>query len=551
MADVPGGQLQKGSGDEREYVPLSLDVRDNAALTRLGKKAVLKRKFGFMSILGFSCTILITWEGFLALFNTGYANGGPAGVIYGYLLVWAGTFSTFVTLSEMASMAPTSGGQYHWVAMLAPESCQQFLSYTTGTWPQMDMPFTIAADQILGWLTVLGWQTVVASTANLAATMIQGIIILSSPTSYAPKTWHAVLLYFGCILYSLVINTAPAGILPKFESSTFILHSAGFFAILIPLVIMGPHGSASDVFLTFKNGGNWPTQGVSFFVGLMGNVFAFFGADGAIHMCEEIKNAQIVVPRSILTAIGINGSLGFAIAIAALFCIGEVELTSPTGYGFMEIFLLAVKSRAGAAAMSSLIALMMLHALVGIMASASRLLWSFSRDRMIPGWRYLEHINPRTSIPLPAVATTAILACLQALIILGSTIVFTHIVSLAVAAIFASYLIVTALFLWRRLRGDIYSPNKLTTDPGLINIPGSKLTWGPWRFNNLGGTLNNIFCVAYIGVVFFFSFWPSQTPVAANTMNYSCLMLGGTMIFSTVYYVVYAHKAYRGPIVEV
>ena len=40
-------------------------ARDDAALARLGKKAVLKRNFGFLSILGFSCTILITWEGAL------------------------------------------------------------------------------------------------------------------------------------------------------------------------------------------------------------------------------------------------------------------------------------------------------------------------------------------------------------------------------------------------------------------------------------------------------------------------------------------------------
>lgn len=63
--------------------------QDEAALARLGKKTVLKvctvqvictshcralpvlttlspqRKFGFLSILGFSCTVLVTWEGFL------------------------------------------------------------------------------------------------------------------------------------------------------------------------------------------------------------------------------------------------------------------------------------------------------------------------------------------------------------------------------------------------------------------------------------------------------------------------------------------------------
>jgi len=53
---------------------------------------------------------------------------------------------------------------------------------------------------------------------------------------------------------------------------------------LIPLVVLGPHGNSADVFKLFLNGGGWPTQGISFFVGLLGNVFAFFGADGAYHV---------------------------------------------------------------------------------------------------------------------------------------------------------------------------------------------------------------------------------------------------------------------------
>lgn len=40
-------------------------IRDERDLMRLGKKPVLKRNFGFMQILGFSCTVLVTWEGIL------------------------------------------------------------------------------------------------------------------------------------------------------------------------------------------------------------------------------------------------------------------------------------------------------------------------------------------------------------------------------------------------------------------------------------------------------------------------------------------------------
>lgn len=35
-------------------------------------------------------------------------------------------------MAEMASMAPTTGGQYHWVSEFAPEKSQAFLSYVVG-----------------------------------------------------------------------------------------------------------------------------------------------------------------------------------------------------------------------------------------------------------------------------------------------------------------------------------------------------------------------------------------------------------------------------------
>jgi choline transport protein len=35
---------------------------DDDVLKRLGKKPVLRRSFNFITALGFSCTVLITWE---------------------------------------------------------------------------------------------------------------------------------------------------------------------------------------------------------------------------------------------------------------------------------------------------------------------------------------------------------------------------------------------------------------------------------------------------------------------------------------------------------
>ncbi|KAL9105807.1 MAG: hypothetical protein Q9227_009063 [Pyrenula ochraceoflavens] len=511
------------STNDKALDPLTIEtqdphgaIRDDTALSRLGKKQVLK----------------------VDVFNRPLSNGGPAGVIYGFLVVWVGTLSTFVTISELTSMAPTSGGQYHWVAMLAPQSCQRFLSYITG------------------WLTVLGWQAVVASGGLLSGTTIQGLIILCD-SSYTPQNWHGTLLLWAAVIFSGCVNSFMTDFLAKFEGFILIVHVVGFFAILIPLVYLGPHDSAHNVFTQFLNEGGWPSQGTSFWVGIVGNVFAFFGADAAVHMSEEIQDAQLVVPRSILTSIIINGSLGFAMALAIMFCIGDVNnaINTPTQYPFMEIFQQAVKSTPGAAIMSSIIIAMTVCATVGCVASASRLLWSFCRDRAAPGWRTLEKVHPRTLIPFPAVATTVFTACLLSLINIGSPAAFNQVISLTVGSIFASYLIATSLFLWRRCRGDILTdtPNtSSSTSPSaiLVNVPGAPLKWGPWRLKGWVGIANNVFSCAYITIIMFWSFWPPVKEVDAKTMNYSCLMLGGAMAWSVVYYVVWARGAYKGPVVE-
>ena len=112
-------------------------------------------------------------------------------------------------------------------------------------------------------------------------------------------------------------------------------------------------------------------------------------------MSEEIENAAVVVPRSILLSVLINGCLGFGMLIAVLFCLGDINkaLASPTGYPFMEIFLNATDSVGGAATMSAIVITVCICSSTGMMAATSRQFWSFSRDRGVPGWRLWSQVR--------------------------------------------------------------------------------------------------------------------------------------------------------------
>ena len=112
-------------------------------------------------------------------------------------------------------------------------------------------------------------------------------------------------------------------------------------------------------------------------------------------MCEEIKNASIIVPKSVMISVGINGTLAFTMLIAVFYCIGSLDdaLNTSTDYPFMEIFVQATNSVAGAAIMASIITIMQICAVVANLASASRMYWSFSRDRAVPGWSFFVKVR--------------------------------------------------------------------------------------------------------------------------------------------------------------
>ncbi|KAI7154108.1 amino acid permease [Hortaea werneckii] len=121
--------------------------QDAVDMARLGRKQEFRRNFHSWAVVGLSSVIMATWVALLGSASFSLIDGGYAGTVYTYIAVWLLTIPVTLSLAEMASMAPTSGGQYHWTSEFAPPGSQRFLSY------------------IVGWLSSLGWQAAIATTA--------------------------------------------------------------------------------------------------------------------------------------------------------------------------------------------------------------------------------------------------------------------------------------------------------------------------------------------------------------------------------------------------
>lgn len=147
-----------------------------------------------------------------------------------------------------------------------------------------------------------------------------------------------------------------------------LLYVMAFFGVLIPVIHLSSHKSAHEVFTVFQNLGGWSSQTLSFFVGFvsvstsflgtlslelecprLSDQVLYLGVDGCDHIAEEMQNAQKMIPVSMLSAVALNGSLGFAMLLALLFSMGDIveQTSSDTGYPFIDIYTYAVGSVQG------------------------------------------------------------------------------------------------------------------------------------------------------------------------------------------------------------
>jgi len=224
--------------------------------------------------------------------------------------------------------------------------------------------------------------------------MIQGLLILNDPT-YIPENWHGTLLVIALTAFCIIFNTFLAKKLPMVEGMVLIVHLLGFFAVLVPLWVLAPRSSPKDVFTGFSNFGGWSSTGLAFMVGLLAPVYTLIGADSAVHMSEEIKDASIVLPRAIIWAATINGTLGFVMVITFCFTLGSLEdvLASPTGYPFIQVFFNATQSNVGTSIMTAIVIVNITSACISTVATVSRQTWSFARDQGLPFSNLISYVS--------------------------------------------------------------------------------------------------------------------------------------------------------------
>lgn len=182
------------------------------------------------------------------------------------------------------------------------------------------------------------------------------------------------------------------------------------------------------------------------------------------------------------------------------------------------------------------------------MATASRQLFAFARDKGLPFHEWFAYVDRRWEIPVNGESSTVLLelfiakllihplavfftittSTLFSLINIGSTVAFNQILSLGLAALLSSYLISICCVALRRLRGQPLLDRSF--DLGRLGLPV------------------NVGAIAFLLLAFVMSFFPGAPHPTTTTMNWSCLAYGGVLIIGGVYYAFWARHHYIGPV---
>lgn len=92
---------------------------------------------------------------------------------------------------------------------------------------------------------------------------------------------------------------------------------------------------------------------------------------------------------------GLNAVLGFLMAVTLIFTLGDIDsiIATNTGYPFLQVFYNAVQNKAAVNAMTFIVIFGLTNCAISETATASRQIWSFARDKGLPGSGWLSRVS--------------------------------------------------------------------------------------------------------------------------------------------------------------
>lgn len=266
----------------------SKDARRMQEMNRPPVERALRREITNKAVSGLVSTVTSTWQNQFLLAPIALATGGRAGFVWASLVVFLAMYVVYIGLNEKAERYltvhlesaskqcdltqcgrwPASGGQYYWVAQLAPPRYKKLLSFFSG------------------WILVSSWQIFLSAGVMIIGNGGAALVVLHHGSNFF---WLPTVLSIVTVTFVFAINRWAQRTLARLEFLMLMYQVTMFFILTIVLLLLRarsglPYASASDVFFTFGNDGGWASIGGAVVLTALVPFSSGLGYDCAYHM---------------------------------------------------------------------------------------------------------------------------------------------------------------------------------------------------------------------------------------------------------------------------
>jgi urea carboxylase system permease len=430
--------------------PDEIAARDDAHLQSLGIKPELRRTLGFLSNFAIAFSFISVSTGTYGNFSIGIGQAGPA-FFWSWPIVIIGQLIVALVFAELASHFPVAGSIYQWSKRLSNRT----LGWFTGWFYFWAQVVTVTAVAVIVAFVIDGIHGPVAETPFLDTPDPTGLTSMFTFISITTLVATTLINAFGVRLLSLLNNIGVG---------TEIL---GMLVFALILLFFANNQSPSVLFDTAgteaATGGQYLP---AFALGMFMALFVVYGFDTAGTFGEETVDASRQAPRGVIWSVVISGLVGTVFLIAVILAIPDMPAAIAEGQalGFpiattiqqtLVYDILGTGITVGEVYLFVILASVFVCTLA-IQGAATRMMFSMSRDRHLPGGAIWGTVNSTFKTPANAAIAVGILAALPILVIgpLGGF-------SVSIAApglIYFSYLLTNIGVLAARFRGWPQTP---------------------------------------------------------------------------------------------
>jgi amino acid transporter len=457
---------------------------DDGELRSFGYEPQLSRSMGLFSSLSISISCMCITAGIFTVYAYSLGVVGPA-FIWTWPIVAVGQIVVALVLADLAGRIPLSGYAFQWTSRLV--------------------------NSHYGWFT--GWAGLMAFTPGFTGLNLGLSPILLDRLGIEINVGTIAVTTILLTLSQLGINLAGVRIASRINNIAAYTAELGLSVVLtVILLVVGfiTHPVQSFSFLTTSSVTDGGFLTAFLLSGLLG-IWVLTGFEGAADLAEETQGARRNVPKAVVTSLILAVVIGFFMLIALTINIGNLDETTKSSVPIVHVLEGALGSTG--ALIFEIVAMVALYAGgLANMAASSRLIFSLSRDNMLPASPALATVSKTTGSPSGALFVAAGLSV--ALILIGSTIA-AQAMSLIVGMASVGYYAVYAL----TILGAILAANR-----GLLTAKSS-FDLGQWA-----GPIRIIAFVWSLAVI------AVLTIPEANQQT--ALMAGGFFAIAAVWYAV-------------